>query len=111
MGEFPSGQREQTVNLSSVTSVVRIHPLPPIRSKLKLAPFCFAGIKEKAGAKTITALASDLMFEIGLCPNVAYSIAIDELEGSFFASAFGTSSVRTPDSYFAFTSSGFTSPI
>lgn len=26
---FPSGQREQTVNLSSMTSVVRIHPLPP----------------------------------------------------------------------------------
>ena len=26
---FPSGQREQTVNLSSATSVVRIHPLPP----------------------------------------------------------------------------------
>lgn len=59
---FPSGQREQTVNLSSVTSVVRIHPLPPIRSKLKLAPFCFAGIKEKAGAKTITALAPASMF-------------------------------------------------
>ena len=31
MGEFPSGQREQTVNLSSVTSVVRIHPHPPFR--------------------------------------------------------------------------------
>ncbi len=31
MGEFPSGQREQTVNLSSLTSVVRIHPLPPKR--------------------------------------------------------------------------------
>ena len=29
MGEFPSGQRGQTVNLLSVTSVVRIHPRPP----------------------------------------------------------------------------------
>ncbi len=29
--EFPSGQREQTVNLSSPTSVVRIHPLPPAK--------------------------------------------------------------------------------
>ena len=29
MGAFPSGQRGQTVNLLSVTSVVRIHPLPP----------------------------------------------------------------------------------
>ena len=26
---FPSGQRGQTVNLLSLTSVVRIHPLPP----------------------------------------------------------------------------------
>ena len=32
---FPSGQREQTVNLLSVTSVVRIHPLPP-----RKAPNC-----------------------------------------------------------------------
>ena len=27
--EFPSGQRGQTVNLLSTTSVVRIHSLPP----------------------------------------------------------------------------------
>ena len=30
MGRFQSGQMEQTVNLPSVTSVVRIHPCPPI---------------------------------------------------------------------------------
>ena len=29
---FPSGQRGQTVNLLSTTSVVRIHPLPPKRN-------------------------------------------------------------------------------
>ena len=29
MGEFPSGQRGQTVNLLSVTSMVRIHLPPP----------------------------------------------------------------------------------
>ena len=29
MGDFPSGQRGQTVNLLSLTSVVRIHHLPP----------------------------------------------------------------------------------
>ena len=29
VGRFPSGQREQTVNLPSQTSVVRIHPCPP----------------------------------------------------------------------------------
>ena len=34
MGAFPSGQRGQTVNLLSTTSVVRIHPPPPLRSKL-----------------------------------------------------------------------------
>ena len=32
MGRFPSGQREQTVNLPSQTSVVRIHPCPPYYS-------------------------------------------------------------------------------
>lgn len=31
---FPSGQREQTVNLSSMTSVVRIHHLPPKRKDI-----------------------------------------------------------------------------
>ena len=29
VGRFPSGQREQTVNLPSQTSMVRIHPCPP----------------------------------------------------------------------------------
>ena len=29
MGRFPSGQREQTVNLPLLASVVRIHPCPP----------------------------------------------------------------------------------
>ena len=34
MGEFPSGQRGQTVNLLSLTSVVRIH-LPPPQSQVQ----------------------------------------------------------------------------
>ena len=43
MGEFPSGQRGQTVNLLLSASVVRIHPLPPnlnrnFDTKLR---FCF----------------------------------------------------------------------
>ena len=33
MGEFPSGQRGQTVNLLSTTSVVRIHSPPPKSEK------------------------------------------------------------------------------
>ena len=41
MGEFPSGQRGQTVNLLSVTSVVRIHPLPPKQKPTNRSVFCF----------------------------------------------------------------------
>ena len=36
MGEFPSGQREQTVNLLSVTSVVRIHLPPPYKDTIEI---------------------------------------------------------------------------
>ena len=38
MGEFPSGQRGQTVNLLSVTSVVRIHLPPPYLRNPNLIP-------------------------------------------------------------------------
>ena len=43
MGVFPSGQRGQTVNLLSSTSVVRIHPLPPKQKSTteRLVLFCF----------------------------------------------------------------------
>ena len=41
----------------------------------------------------------------------SYSIVIELPEESFFTSFFGTMTVRTPDSYFALMSSGFTSPI
>ena len=37
MERFPSGQREQTVNLLSVTSVVRIHPSPPEKALISSA--------------------------------------------------------------------------
>ena len=43
MGGFPSGQREQTVNLLSTTSVVRIHLLPPSNSPAVWLGFCLAG--------------------------------------------------------------------
>ncbi len=36
MGEFPSGQRGQTVNLLASPSMVRIRPLPP---KTKPSPY------------------------------------------------------------------------
>ena len=37
LGEFPSGQRGQTVNLLSLTSMVRIHSLPPDRARMQTA--------------------------------------------------------------------------
>ena len=40
MGDFPSGQRGQTVNLLATPSVVRIHHLPPIRT-VRLNGSCF----------------------------------------------------------------------
>ena len=41
-GRFPSGQREQTVNLPTMSSVVRIHPFPPQKAgTINLVPaFC-----------------------------------------------------------------------
>ena len=41
MGEFPSGQRGQTVNLLSTTSVVRIHLLPPKNRQAKACLFFY----------------------------------------------------------------------
>ena len=41
MGDFPSGQRGQTVNLLSLTSVVRIHLPPPKNPSRKTWIFSF----------------------------------------------------------------------
>ena len=42
MGDFPSGQRGQTVNLLATPSVVRIHHLPPIRTVRLNGSYFFA---------------------------------------------------------------------
>ena len=42
LGEFPSGQRGQTVNLLAVLSVVRIHLPPPRKDMLYGMSFLFA---------------------------------------------------------------------
>ena len=48
MGEFQSGQMGQTVNLLSLTSVVRIH-LPPPKKRVQIcALFCFVRKTKKA---------------------------------------------------------------
>ena len=41
MGRFPSGQREQTVNLLAPPSVVRIHLFPPKKKASKFRCFLF----------------------------------------------------------------------
>ena len=47
VGRFPSGQREQTVNLPSQTSMVRIHPCPPfIAGMAELADALDSGSSE-----------------------------------------------------------------
>jgi hypothetical protein len=62
---FPSGQREQTVNLSSLTSKVRILPRPPtsqknnktkIKTETKSAPFMFAVRRTYAGVAQLVEL-------------------------------------------------------
>ena len=59
MGEFPSGQRGQTVNLLRHASVVRIHLLPPserIRLNLCLGGFLFGFFSTVMAARTISSL-------------------------------------------------------
>ena len=46
LGEFPSGQRGQTVNLLSLTSVVRIH-LPPPKNRLAFASLFFYPLRKQ----------------------------------------------------------------
>ena len=48
MGGFPSGQREQTVNLSSMTSVVRIHHLPPVAKALRSGVLFFFCVQKSS---------------------------------------------------------------
>ncbi len=46
-GEFPSGQRGQTVNLLRIASMVRIRPPPPQKTTiLRIVVFCGIGIWE-----------------------------------------------------------------
>ena len=58
MGEFPSGQRGQTVNLLHIASMVRIHLPPPYAPLAQLVEQrtvnpCVAGSIPAWGAKSI----------------------------------------------------------
>ena len=71
---FPSGQREQTVNLPSLTSMVRIHPPPP-----------FADVAELADAHGSGPCESDFM-QVQVLSSAPYRVFITDLsyEHSFF---------------------------
>ena len=80
MGRFPSGQREQTVNLPSPTSMVRIHPCPPSS----------AGMAELADALDSGSSESNFMQVQVLFPAPPRDSDIDTVSGSFL-NLFGSS--------------------
>ena len=51
MGRFPSGQRGQTVNLLSTTSMVRIHLSPPFVKKGEASTFIYRGVEQLAARR------------------------------------------------------------
>ena len=73
MGRFPSGQREQTVNLPSQTSMVRIHPCPPSS----------VGMAELADALDSGSSESNFMQVQVLFPAPPGDSDIDTISGSF----------------------------
>ena len=86
MGRFPSGQREQTVNLPSTTSMVRIHPCPPEKddcesnrlfSFIRLAASCIA-LQFYCALHSVIRFASLLANIISLKPQVSISLSRSE---------------------------------
>ena len=88
MGRFPSGQREQTVNLPSQTSVVRIHPHPPL----------YAGMAELADAHGSGPCAGDSMQV-----QVLFPAPIKELKISSFLIMFWRLQKQRPLLFYYFT--------
>ena len=80
VGRFPSGQREQTVNLPSPTSMVRIHPCPPSS----------AGMAELADALDSGSSESNFMQVQVLFPAPPRDSDIDTISGSFLLRFFGS---------------------
>ena len=68
MGDFPSGQRGQTVNLLSLTSVVRIHHPPPSKDHCIRSGFLFGGEIDGEAADARNKRVSLFHFAGGSCP-------------------------------------------
>ena len=87
MGRFPSGQREQTVNLPSLTSVVRIHPCPLSSAGMaELADaldsgssegFLHAGSSPVSRTKIRTKIRPDFFFVRSICRTFVNSVWVN----------------------------------
>ena len=69
VGRFPSGQREQTVNLPAQPTVVRIHPCPPSAGMAELADALDSGSSERfvhAGSSPVSRIESPNEKSFGL---------------------------------------------
>ena len=82
MGAFPSGQRGQTVNLLSLTSVVRIHPLPPEKSTCESK--CFFQRNPPAAEEIHLRWMKSLRDEIPLCGEMEADFISSEAVGRRF---------------------------
>ena len=81
-GAFPSGQRGQTVNLLSLTSVVRIHPLPPEKSTCESK--CFFQRNPPAAEEIHLRWMKSLRDEIPLCGEMEADFISSEAVGRRF---------------------------
>ena len=79
MGRFPSGQREQTVNLPTLSTMVRIHLCPPNRPKLILGLFLLQSKK-----RTAPAFGRSSGFPIGKCLYTSLSTKTSTICACFF---------------------------
>ena len=86
MGEFPSGQRGQTVNLLSLTSLVRIQLPPPKQKGHRMVSFLFW--QREASSGSLLVFDKDLVrsFSISRCQRRGSPKMLDIFGGSRIAS-------------------------
>ena len=66
-GDFPSGQRGQTVNLLSLTSVVRIHHPPPTKNALLSTKTKVRFLNDVCLRQMMTATPNDVRYANDVC--------------------------------------------
>ena len=93
MEEFPSGQRGQTVNLLSLTSMVRIHPPPPQKSLASAGLFCCTekGSPEKGSPRRLPfyhKYAPQFHFQSICYEEIKIGITRKDGKGKYFSAVF-----------------------